>query len=51
MSEHMNASENMDITENVDIEKKQASIRTALSVLAFSLVLQVTYYLWQTYCC
>jgi hypothetical protein len=47
MSEHMNASEDMDITENVDIEKKQASIRTALSVLAFSLVLQVIYYLWQ----
>ncbi|SCX63595.1 hypothetical protein [Nitrosospira sp. Nsp1] len=51
MSEHMNMSEDMDITENADIERKQASIRTALSVLAFSLVLPVTYYLWQAYCC
>jgi hypothetical protein len=37
MSKHMNMSEEMDIRENVDIERKQASIRTALFVLACSL--------------
>jgi hypothetical protein len=51
MSKHMNMSDDMDIRENVDIERKLASIRTALFVLAYSLVLPVAYYLWQAYCC
>jgi hypothetical protein len=51
MSKHMNMSDDMDIPENVDIERKLASIRTALLVLAYSLVLPVAYYLWQAYCC
>ena len=51
MSEHMNVPENMDISENEDIERKQTAIRTALSILAFSLVLPVASYLWQAYCC
>ena len=50
MSKHMNMSDDMDIPENVDIERKLASIRTALSVLAYSLILPVAYYLWQAYC-
>ncbi len=51
MSKHMNMSEDEDIPENVDVERKQASIRTALFVLACSLVLTVAQYLWQAYCC
>ena len=51
MSKHMNMSDDMDIPENVDIERKLASIRTALFVLAYSLVLPVAYYVWQGYCC
>ena len=51
MSKHMNMLEDRDIPENVDFERKQASIRTALFVLACALVLPVAQYLWQAYCC
>ena len=42
-------SENLDMPG--EIERKYAAIRTALFVLAFSLVLPAAHYLWRTYCC
>jgi|GEM_PF-5842686 hypothetical protein len=44
-------SENLDMPGDMEIERKYAAIRTALFVLAFSLVLPVAHYLWRTYCC
>lgn len=51
MSENLNMSENVDMPDDVEIERRHAAIRTALFLLAFSLVLPVTHYLWQVYCC
>ena len=43
-------SKNMDMTNDVEMERRYAAIRTALFLLAFSLALPVTYYLWQACC-
>ena len=50
MSENVNMSENMDMPDDVEIERRHAAIRTALFLLAFSLVLPMARYLWQAYC-
>ncbi|SFO23557.1 hypothetical protein SAMN05216386_3027 [Nitrosospira briensis] len=39
------------VPENGETERKLAAIRTALFLLAFSQVIPVSHYLWQTYCC
>ena len=51
MSENVNTPENVDMPGEVEIERKDAAIRTALFLLAFSLVLPVAHYLWHAYCC
>ncbi|PTR05108.1 hypothetical protein C8R32_1303 [Nitrosospira sp. Nsp5] len=50
MSKNMDMSENVDMTNDVEMEKRYAAIRTALFLLAFSLALPVTHYLWQACC-
>ena len=50
MSKNMDMSENMDMPDDVEMERRYAAIRTALFLLAFSLVLPVAHYLWQACC-
>ncbi|MEO8767105.1 MAG: hypothetical protein ABI363_01945 [Nitrosospira sp.] len=45
MSENVNMPENMDMPDDVAIERRYAAIRTALLLLAFSLVIPVARYL------
>jgi hypothetical protein len=51
MSENVNMLENMDMSDDVETGRRYAAIRTALFLLAFSLVLPMAHYLWQAYCC
>ncbi|MDN5835990.1 MAG: hypothetical protein L0H12_01405 [Nitrosospira sp.] len=51
MPENANMSKNVDTPDDVETERRHAAIRTALFLLAFSLILPVTQYLWQAYCC
>ncbi|WP_156972533.1 hypothetical protein [Nitrosospira sp. NpAV] len=43
-------SKNMDMPDDMEMERKYAAIRTALFLLAFSLLLSVAHYLWQACC-
>ena len=50
MSKNMDMSENVDMPDDLEMERRYAAIRTALFLLAFSLILPVVHYLWQACC-
>ena len=47
MAKNMEMPQHLEISEEEEVERKLAAIRTALYVLAVSLILPVTQYLWQ----
>ena len=49
MAKNMEMPQHMELSENEEIQRKLAAIRTALYVLAVSLILPVAQYLWQAY--
>lgn len=48
----VNMPEHMTLTEDAETERRRlAAFRTALCVLASSLILPLAHHLWQAYCC
>ena len=47
MPKNIDMPQHVNLSEDEEIERKLAAIRTSLYVLAFSLVLPLTQYLWQ----
>ena len=49
MAKNMEMPQHLEISEEEEVERKLAAIRTALYVLAGSLILPVAQYLWQAF--